>query len=106
MKIKLGALRKIVKEQLDKTTSRFAPSDDDARTPGHLPEELPNSTGHVDEESWVPGRWMPGEGEPASPRDLDKLGDVSGMDEAEDELEMSSHLSHDSDGQLLGDDTE
>jgi hypothetical protein len=28
------------------------------------------------EEAWVPGRWMPGEGEPVDAEDQEKLGEV------------------------------
>ncbi len=65
------------------TTSPSAPGDDDATVPGHLPEELPDS---VDEEAWVPGRWMPGEGEPVKHKDVERFGDNAGMDEVDNHV--------------------
>lgn len=59
-------------------TSRSAPTDPDAQTPGHLPEELPDSAS-LGEQAWVPGRWYPGEGEPLDDEDQDRLGDPVGM---------------------------
>lgn len=82
MRVRLGLLRAYLREAL---TSRFAPTDDDATVPGHLPSELPPSAS-LDEEAWVPGRWMPGEGEPVDSDDVNRLGN-SGMDETDDRME-------------------
>jgi len=46
MKTTLGHIRKIIREAL------------------------------MGEEAWVPGRWMPGEGEPVDAEDQEKMGEV------------------------------
>lgn len=92
MIVKLGLLRSYINEavSMTRTTSPSAPTDDDATVPGHLPNELPKSAS-LDEESWVPGRWDPTEGEPLDPRDADRIGDPTGdngpdLDETDDRM--------------------
>jgi len=48
---------------------------------GALRKFLLEALDSMDEEAWVPGRWMPGEGEPVSRDDAERLG------EADDDLE-------------------
>ncbi len=88
------------------TTSRAAPSDSDADVPGHLPEEMPTNVVDIDEEAWMPGRWLPFDGNPVSPANAEKLGSKSvpdtmsvSVDETDSRVEgdgendgMSAHL--------------
>jgi hypothetical protein len=41
----------------------------------------------IREEAWVPGRWLPGTGEPVPPEDAERLGDPLGGAAADDEDE-------------------
>jgi len=94
MRLTIKMLRKIIRESLVARTGQvIAPGDDDQVVFGHLPNELPKSASleeddELDEEAWVPGRWMPDSGEPMSKKDAEKLGDKHGMasdlDEDED----------------------
>ena len=93
---------------MTRSPAMFAPTDDDQRVPGHLPNELPKSAcledEELDEEAWMPGRWMPGEGEPMSPRDTERLGDKRAMetiDEVEDELDEAPNDSRDGMNKLM-----
>ena len=123
MKIKLGTLRKLIREEIMPRGGRSAPTDPDAQVPGHLPNELPPSASLVDEEAWVPGRWMPGEGEPVDPEGMERMGEPCGMDETDaftqddglgngepdrndpdsDEFDIADHLKGDKDKTALGD---
>lgn len=84
MKIRLGLLREYLYEAMlscpASTTS--APTDDDATVPGHLPNELPKSAA-IEEEAWPSGRWLPAEGEPLDPTDVDRVGDPNGLNSAD-----------------------
>jgi hypothetical protein len=102
VKVRLGLLKQYINEavSMTRTTTPSAPTDDDATVPGHLPNELPKSASleddALDEEAWVPGRWLPSEGEPMLPGDVDRLGDPTGdnpagmdddLDETDDRTE-------------------
>ena len=84
MRLSIKTLSKIIRESLVARTGQVvAPGDDDQVVFGHLPNELPKSASleeddELDEEAWVPGRWMPGSGEPMSKNDAEKLGDKRG----------------------------
>lgn len=83
MKVRLGLLRLYLREGLYRA-SMAAPTDDDATVPGHLPNELPKSAA-IDEDSWVPGRWYPSEGEPLDGDEASRLGEPIG--ETDDRME-------------------
>lgn len=107
MRVRLGLLREFLFEAVLSTHGgRAAPTDPDAQTPGHLPNELPGSAalddergnppqpGEVDEEAIVPGRWAPN-GLESEPWDHERLGDPIGqpsgaeigdMDETDDRM--------------------
>lgn len=86
---------------------------------GDLRRFLCEALDSMDEEAWVPGRWMPGEGEPSSPEDADRLGEVDvDLDETDlrmvgdgkgpgdkdrDDEKIASHLRGDEEKQALGD---
>jgi hypothetical protein len=85
MRLSIKTLRKIIRESLVARNGQVvAPGDDDQVVFGHLPSELPKSASleeedELDEEAWVPGRWIPGDGEPVSKRNAEKLGDKRGV---------------------------
>lgn len=85
MRLTIKTLRKIIHESLVARSGQvIAHGDDDQVVFGHLPNELPKSASlekddELDEEAWVPGRWMPDSGEPVSKDDAEKLGDKRGM---------------------------
>ena len=87
---------------------------------GTLRRFLREALDSMDEEAWVPGRWMPGEGEPVSHDDADRLGegddddldetDLRMMgdgkgpgDDAVDDLKIADHLRGDGEKRSLGD---
>jgi hypothetical protein len=74
-------------------TGRSAPTDPDAQTPGHLPEEMPET---FDEQAMVPGRWYGGE-EPEG-YDRERVGDPLGMDQVHDVDETDDRMMDDDEG--------
>lgn len=123
MKTTLGRLRVLVREELARASSRFAPTDPDARVPGHLPDELPPSAA-LDEETWFPGHWMPNYDD-MPPEDVERVGQPLGepdpVDETDDRMvgdgkgnglpdpneggidDIAGHLKGDEDKIALGD---
>ena len=67
---------------------------------GVLRSYLREVTAAIDEEAWVPGRWMPGEGEPVSHEDAERLGET---DEINETLKLAAHLRGPDDKTSLGD---
>lgn len=94
MKIRLGTLRRILREEIvPRAGGRGAPTDSDAQVPGHLPNELPKSASLDDDisetDEQVVGDGL-GNGE-KDPNEFDK-----------GEYDIASHLRGDEDKTSLG----
>ena len=123
MKIKLGALRRFIQEELvPRANGSSARTDPDAQTPGHLPDELPGSAAlDVNEEAWPPGRGNPTGGVPLDGDVADRLGEPLGEtdgftmeddlgngekdrnDPDSDDFKIAQHLRGDDEKLSLGD---
>ena len=109
MKVRLGLLREFLYEAVLScpASGPSAPTDDDARVPGHLPNELPKSASleddGLDEEAVVPGRWAPNGYEP-EPYDHERLGDPTGSPSgAEASVDVGGDDLDETDDRMLGD---
>ena len=90
MKIRLGTLRRILREEIMPRGGRSATTDSDAQVPGHLPNELPGSASLEETDEQVVGDGL-GNGE-KDPNEFDK-----------GEGDIAQHLRGDEDKTSLGD---